>query len=103
MKKIVDYLWVVPKTENLYLDRFKMSRLGDFEEGEDKFTFLDLSQNFRNSREIVKVVKSYAEETRYFYEKGIRCLLKTFRQDVNLPWCDEGSTKTNQRWNFSHD
>ena len=63
MVKKVDYLWIVPMTENLCV--------GKFEEWQDKFTFLDLSQNFRNSREIVKMAKSYAEKTAYFYKEGI--------------------------------
>ncbi|XP_066910457.1 uncharacterized protein [Clytia hemisphaerica] len=63
MLKIVHSLWIVPMTEGLHF--------GHFEEWEDIFTFLDLSQNFRNAREIVKTTKFYAEERRYDYKEGI--------------------------------
>ena len=66
MKKtlgIVDFFWIVPATSSL--------RLIDFKDWEESFTFLDLSQNFRNSREVVKMIKSYAEEKDYDYKQGI--------------------------------
>ena len=63
MMEIVDFLWIVPLTENLTRN--------DFKDWEETFTFLDLSQNFRNSREVVKLIKSYAEEENYSYQKGI--------------------------------
>ena len=61
---IVDFLWIVPSTGCL-------SRYYTFEKLKDDFTFLDLSQNFRNSREIVKTTKSVAENGNYDYKKGI--------------------------------
>ncbi|XP_066921009.1 uncharacterized protein [Clytia hemisphaerica] len=63
MHDLVDILWIVPSTLGL--------RFRDDEEWEDEFTFLDLSQNFRNSKEIVKMTKSHAEDTEYDYKEGI--------------------------------
>ena len=63
MTKIVDFLWVVPSTNDLSYESFN--------EWEGKFRFLNLSQNFRNSREIVKTTKSVAEKKRYDYKQGI--------------------------------
>ena len=56
---IVDFLWIVPSTEDLFEE--------EFDEWEDHFTFLDLDQNFRNSREIVKMIR----EIGYRYGEGI--------------------------------
>ena len=69
MSGIVDYLWIVPSTLDL---RQNVSAR------EDDFTFIDLSKNFRNSREIVEMVKSYAEENNYDYKKGIVTPLENF-------------------------
>ena len=63
MMKITDFLWIVPSTIDL--------NRGYFEEWAESFTILDLMQNFRNSREIVRTTKSYAEEKEYDYKKGI--------------------------------
>ena len=63
MMKIAGFLWIVPWTNDL--------QLGDFRKWENEFTFLDLSQNFRNSREIVKTTKSFAEWEYYRYKEGI--------------------------------
>uniref|UniRef100_A0A7M5V782 Chromosomal replication initiator protein DnaA ATPAse domain-containing protein n=1 Tax=Clytia hemisphaerica TaxID=252671 RepID=A0A7M5V782_9CNID len=63
MMEMVDFLWIVPATEAL--------SLSDFKRWEDEFTILDLSKNFRNSREIVKSIKSFAEEKDYVYKEGI--------------------------------
>ena len=64
MMKIVDFLWIVPSTDVLSIGTLSVNL-------EDDFTFLDLAQNFRNSREVVKMTKSYAEEKDYAYKKGI--------------------------------
>ena len=61
--KLVDFLWIVPSTTDLKYDHY--------EEWKNEFTILDLSQNFRNSREIVKMTKSIAEERNYGYQQGI--------------------------------
>ena len=45
-EKNVDYIWIVPATNDLH---YRI--IGG---GKDGFTYLDLAQNFRNSREIVK-------------------------------------------------
>ena len=72
--EIVDFFWIVPSAHNLsglpfdlpdYCGNTTLARL------EKKLTVLDLSQNFRNSREIVKMTKLYAEKRIYHYEKGI--------------------------------
>ena len=60
MLEIVDFLWIVPSAENLSLSIWR-----------NDFTFLELKQNFRNTREIVKTTISYAEEENYAYYKGI--------------------------------
>ena len=63
MKGILDFLWIVPSTIDI--------SMFDYDEWENTFTFLDLSQNFRNAREIVKTTKSVAEEKEYGYNEGI--------------------------------
>ena len=70
--EITDFLWIVPSTHELNRDMFK------FEGWEESFISLDLSLNFRNSREIVKRIKSYAEEDGYPYKKGIVMPLENF-------------------------
>ena len=70
MMAIVKFLWIVPCTETL-----AAILSGSWQ---DKFTFLDLLQNFRNSREIVKTTKLYAEEKSYTYEEGIAMPLGNF-------------------------
>ena len=62
MFEMVDLMWIVPSTDDLSHK--------DFKDWEDTFTFLDLSQNFRNSRDVVKTIKSFAEED-YDYKEGI--------------------------------
>ena len=63
--EIVDFLWIVPSTNDLARKPFKSRNW------EKEFTVLHLSRNFRNSREIVKTTKSVAEEQGYAYRKGI--------------------------------
>ncbi|XP_066920861.1 uncharacterized protein [Clytia hemisphaerica] len=60
---IVEYLWIAPSTDSLK-DFHKQDNLTGFQ-------VLDLSQNFRNSREIVKSAKSIAESSEYRYNQGI--------------------------------
>ncbi|XP_066925282.1 uncharacterized protein, partial [Clytia hemisphaerica] len=67
MKEMVDFLWIVPSTKNLS-DHLSDHSLGLWR---NEFTFLDLSQNFRNAREIVKSTISSAEENDYKYKQGI--------------------------------
>ena len=70
ISEIVDFLWIVPSTGNLSGD--------DFKDWEESFTFLNLTQNFRNSREVVKRIKSFAAEKNYKYKKGIVMPLENF-------------------------
>ena len=56
-ENVRDFLWIVPSTEHLSTEYF--------EELENEFAFLDLSQNFLNSKEIVKTTKLHAVETNY--------------------------------------
>ena len=60
---LVDYLWLAPSTDSLS-KKEKQEDLNDFQ-------VLDLSQNFRNSREIVKSAISIAKEDEYRYNQGI--------------------------------
>ncbi|XP_066932884.1 uncharacterized protein [Clytia hemisphaerica] len=61
--KMVDFLWIVPSTDILYYKNFKVWK--------DEFSFLDLSQNFRNSRKIVEMTKFQAFINGYQYKEGI--------------------------------
>uniref|UniRef100_A0A7M5XFF3 Uncharacterized protein n=1 Tax=Clytia hemisphaerica TaxID=252671 RepID=A0A7M5XFF3_9CNID len=70
MMETVDFLWIVPSTENLCYS--------NFEQWEGDFIFLNLSQNFRNSREIVKTTLSYPEQKKYEYKKGLVMPLENF-------------------------
>ncbi|XP_066925453.1 uncharacterized protein [Clytia hemisphaerica] len=70
MVETVDFSWIVPSTANL--------RDSNFEQWEGDFIFLNLSQNFRNSREIVKTTLTYAEQEEYRYKKGLVMPLENF-------------------------
>ena len=60
---LVDYLWIVPSTENL--------KNKDYQEMSTNFVFVNLEQNFRNSQQIIKATQSVAEKKGYHYKEGI--------------------------------
>ena len=61
---LVDFLWIVPSTNSLIYKKYL--------EWSTDFSIINLSKNFRNSREVVKVAKTIAKELNYRYRKGIR-------------------------------
>ncbi|XP_066912123.1 uncharacterized protein [Clytia hemisphaerica] len=62
---LVDYLWIVPSTESITKRHYEqLSTITNF-------SFLNLEQNFRNSKEVVQATNLQALKSKYSYREGI--------------------------------
>ena len=80
MMPLVEFLWIVPSTQSLEDKTYK--------EISKKFSFLDLSKNFRNSREVVRMTGLVAEEQSYRYKEGIVMPLSNFPSGCTPTFAD---------------
>ena len=65
LSKLVEIIWIAPNAENL-CNNYQESLLTNH------FISITLSQNLRNSRAIVEVAKSNAEQRNYIYKEGLQ-------------------------------
>ena len=84
----VDYLWIVPSTIDL--------KDGDYQELSRNFTFIDLKQNFRNSRHVVRAAKAVADEKSYDYKEGIAMPLGRFPSGCEPQFVDSFKKATRE-------
>ena len=60
---VVDFLWIVPSTNSLIYKKYH--------KWSTNFSIINLSKNFHNSHEVVRIAKTIAEKQNYGYKKGI--------------------------------